>query len=291
VWLDERPASLPVPYLFTAKEFDPETGFYDFGARYLDPRFSKWMSADPALGSYLPGTGAAVGYQSPALANAWRGHPDLRGLGGTFTPPNLALYGYGHQNPATFWDPDGEEPLVCTPENVRGEYRSKFFATSADYSNPHARSGNDIAIAWAGPIFGVLPALGRLLGVSEEKVAVLAEANFQVASTTTVVMARGGPSSVTAAMRRPAASATNPNLRGLTPQPGTRGTGVSRAAQLEVELVQRTGSGTIDWNADEIAFIKQNGRLPRGIVGHHINSVVPYDDWQGDPRNIMFVRG
>jgi len=50
VWLDERPAALPVPYLFTGKEFDPETGFYDFGARHLNPRFSKWMSADPALG-------------------------------------------------------------------------------------------------------------------------------------------------------------------------------------------------------------------------------------------------
>jgi len=47
----------------------------------------------------------------------------------------------------------------------------------------------------------------------------------------------------------------------------------------------------MDWNADEIAFIKQNGRLPPSIVGHHINSVVPYGDWQGDPRNIMFVRG
>jgi hypothetical protein len=41
VWVEERPASLPADYFFTAKEFDPETGFYNFGARYLDPRFSK----------------------------------------------------------------------------------------------------------------------------------------------------------------------------------------------------------------------------------------------------------
>jgi hypothetical protein len=41
VWLEERPSSLPEELFFTAKEFDPETGFYDFGARYLDPRFSK----------------------------------------------------------------------------------------------------------------------------------------------------------------------------------------------------------------------------------------------------------
>jgi RHS repeat-associated protein len=69
VWLEERPSSLPEEYFFTAKEFDPETGFYYFGARYLDPRFSKWMTADPALGAYLSGGG------------------------GMLQPKNLALYG------------------------------------------------------------------------------------------------------------------------------------------------------------------------------------------------------
>ena len=52
LWLQERP-STPVPYLFSSKEFDTETGFYDFGARYLNPRFGKWMSTDPALSDYL----------------------------------------------------------------------------------------------------------------------------------------------------------------------------------------------------------------------------------------------
>ena len=61
VWFEERPSALPADYFFTAKEFDPETGFYNFGARYLDPRFSKWMTADQALGSYLPGAGGAGG--------------------------------------------------------------------------------------------------------------------------------------------------------------------------------------------------------------------------------------
>ena len=37
--------------------------------------------------------------------------------------------------------------------------------------------------------------------------------------------------------------------------------------------------------------IQQTGRLPPGTIGHHISSVVPYSDWQGDPRNIDFVRG
>jgi RHS repeat-associated protein len=91
VWLQERP-STPVPYLFSSKELDPETGLYDFGARYLNPRFAQWMSTDPALGEYLGGS------------------PN----GGIHTPPNLALYGYSFNNPATLTDPDGQAAIaVC----------------------------------------------------------------------------------------------------------------------------------------------------------------------------------
>jgi len=84
VWLEERPSSLPADYFFTAKEFDPETGFYNFGVRYLDPRFSKWMTADPALGGYLSANKLA--------------------------PATLALYTYGLHNPAKFNDPSGALP-------------------------------------------------------------------------------------------------------------------------------------------------------------------------------------
>jgi hypothetical protein len=72
------------------------------------------MTADPALGGYMPGAGATVRYQSPSLANNWRGHADLPGLGGAFQPANLALYGYGHHNPAILLDPNGLETLDCT---------------------------------------------------------------------------------------------------------------------------------------------------------------------------------
>ncbi len=33
---------------------DSETGLYYYGARYLDPRMSRSVSADPAMGDYLP---------------------------------------------------------------------------------------------------------------------------------------------------------------------------------------------------------------------------------------------
>jgi len=89
----------------------------------------------------------------------------------------------------------------------------------------------------------------------------------------------------------PAPSSVNPNLAGETPLPGTRGAGVKRAAKAEVDLVKRTGKGTVDWTPEEIASIQAEGRLPQGTVGHHINNVDQFPDWAGDPRNIKFVRG
>src|SRR5699024_7577777 len=35
------------PYKFNAKELDDETGNYYYGARYLNPKFSIWLSVDP----------------------------------------------------------------------------------------------------------------------------------------------------------------------------------------------------------------------------------------------------
>ncbi|MBO0879585.1 MAG: hypothetical protein J2P17_04285, partial [Mycobacterium sp.] len=89
VWLEEVPSSLPVDYFFTGKELDQETGFYNFAARYLDPRFSKWMTADPALGDYLAGQ-----------------------AGGVSTPANLSLYAYGRNSPVVYVDPNGRNPLL-----------------------------------------------------------------------------------------------------------------------------------------------------------------------------------
>ncbi|QDU75857.1 hypothetical protein Pan97_28990 [Bremerella volcania] len=86
-------------------------------------------------------------------------------------------------------------------------------------------------------------------------------------------------------------ASSNPHLAGQTPQPGTRGTGVNRARAAEVELVQRTGKGTKAWTPEQIEYIQQNGRLPPGQVGHHINNVADFPEWAGDPRNIKFVDG
>ena len=34
-------------YKFNGKELDEETGFYYYGARYYNPKFSIWLSVDP----------------------------------------------------------------------------------------------------------------------------------------------------------------------------------------------------------------------------------------------------
>ena len=83
-------------YRFTGKELDPETGLYYFGARYYDPVLSRWISADPILGKYLP------------TGNRDRDEK-LAGFGGVYNPANLGLYGYAHLNPLTYIDPNGAE--------------------------------------------------------------------------------------------------------------------------------------------------------------------------------------
>ena len=42
----------------TAKELDEETGLYYYRARYLDTKYSMWLSCDPALGEYMASSSA-----------------------------------------------------------------------------------------------------------------------------------------------------------------------------------------------------------------------------------------
>ena len=104
-WVDEVSDDTRVPYRFTGQEWDAETRLYYYGARYFDPRTSAWQNPDPALGRYLNAT--KTRFNAPSLASDWRSDLVGSGMGGVFGPQNLNGFGYVHQNPVRFTDPDG----------------------------------------------------------------------------------------------------------------------------------------------------------------------------------------
>ena len=53
IFVEQRNGSWSSPYLFNAKELDEETGLYYYGARYLDPTGTRWLSVDPLFEKYV----------------------------------------------------------------------------------------------------------------------------------------------------------------------------------------------------------------------------------------------
>jgi RHS repeat-associated protein len=78
------------PYAFTGKEYEPDTGLYDFEARVYDPVLARFLSRDPA-----------------SLANPAIGIGD---------PQILNPFAYVRNSPATYVDRDGREPNVAGDE-------------------------------------------------------------------------------------------------------------------------------------------------------------------------------
>jgi len=68
-----------------------------------------------------------------------------------------------------------------------------------------------------------------------------------------------------------------------------RNAAVRHAKRQELELVQRVGRGTRDWNVSEIRLMRAKGKFPKGYVGHHINNVARFPELAGNPDNIAFV--
>ena len=89
---------------------------YYYGARYLDPKYSRWLSGDPALGEYIP--------KAPIDDEAKKHNENLPGMGGVFNVVNLQLYHYAGigqrsdselqaNNPVKYVDPDGNSGEVA----------------------------------------------------------------------------------------------------------------------------------------------------------------------------------
>ena len=90
-----------LPYKFTGKEIDEETGLYYYGARYLDPKYSMWLSCDPALGKYISDSSNSTS-------------------GGIYNSKNFNLYHYASNNPITYTDPDGNDFKSCAKAFGKG---------------------------------------------------------------------------------------------------------------------------------------------------------------------------
>ena len=107
LWIEETaPGIDKLPFRFTGKELDEETGLYYYGARYLDPKYSRWLSGDPALNDYIP--------KAPIDDEAKKHNENLPGMGGVFNVVNLHVYHYAGNNPIKYTDPDGKESGLLT---------------------------------------------------------------------------------------------------------------------------------------------------------------------------------
>ena len=117
-----------LPYKFTAKELDKETGLYYYGARYLDPKYSRWISADPALSYYVEGKSNGSS-------------------GGIYNNINLNLYHYAGNNPIKYSDPTGMEEWDENKTSCTIAPDDKLWKITEKFNNEHGTniSYDDVA--------------------------------------------------------------------------------------------------------------------------------------------------
>ena len=119
LWVEKKTANEKdmryLPYKFTAKEQDEETGLYYYGARYLDAKYSRWLSADPAVNNYINGNSTS---------------------GGLYNTVNFNLYHYAGNNPIKYIDPDGKDSGFVMDEDSVGHlgHAGMYVQTKEGYS-------------------------------------------------------------------------------------------------------------------------------------------------------------
>ncbi|MDB4955202.1 MAG: repeat protein, partial [Myxococcales bacterium] len=69
-WIDRAPQKPINGYLFSGKPFDPDTGFYDYGQRFYDPRTSLWLGLDSTFSDSPNSSVGRPGYLSPITFSA-----------------------------------------------------------------------------------------------------------------------------------------------------------------------------------------------------------------------------
>ena len=136
LWIEEVAAGLDkLPFRFTGKEMDEETGLYYYGARYLDPKYSRWLSGDPALSDYIP--------KAPIDDEAKKHNENLPGMGGVYNTVNMHLYHYAGNNPVKYTDPDGREQNL--PQRIFTKVLS-FIAANNEEARASIKANTQITI-------------------------------------------------------------------------------------------------------------------------------------------------
>ena len=239
-----------LPYKFTCKEIDEETGLYYYGARYLDPRYSRWISTDPALVEYATGSS--------------------KGEGGIYNSVNLNLYHYAGNNPVKYKDPDGK--IIETVWDIG------FTAVDVGIAIYKSTKGDnsgwiDVGIDAAAIIIPDVPA-----GLSKIDDAVKIAKNADKVGNATKVINKvsGGTKTV---------DHTVDSARILK---NARQSAVKKAWKQEQKMVESTGQGTRNWSKSELKELKETGKV-KGYQGHHINNVKDHPSMAGDPNNIEFL--
>ena len=97
-----------IPFRFTSKEWDSETGLYSFPARYYEPKFSRWMSADPA------------GFELMSPMEEDR-EGKLKPRQGYSMIESVNWYSYTSNNPLKYVDPTGMYETISEVYNAMSE--------------------------------------------------------------------------------------------------------------------------------------------------------------------------
>jgi RHS repeat-associated protein len=98
VFAMERVGSFVTPYLFNAKSFDEESGYYYYGSRYYDPKLSQWLTIGDPFGDEYADQYSDRFVDMAALMNGTisamsaAGRSDLGGIGAS---ANLSSYKMG----------------------------------------------------------------------------------------------------------------------------------------------------------------------------------------------------
>ncbi len=100
-YIYQRNNEWDVPYTFSGKEKDVETGYSYFGARYYDSDISVWLSVDPMSDDY----------------------------------PHISSYNYVEHNPQKYIDEEGENPIGALIGGLVGAATEVFSQTMSNGLN------------------------------------------------------------------------------------------------------------------------------------------------------------